>query len=214
MSVVASILSAVIEIHSLIPDSILFGSLFLYFLTHNLSFGIFGLFLMELVLSHRFLSWVITQTVGPSRSSASVSCRAGYKTPRYQYERIFSHEAYPSYSVFSVTAMASYLGLSTRHFQTTMEQMGKEWVGRSTVAYVFIGLFIAAFLLARMYACSETVNEILLAFVLALIVGALFFALHVTVFGPESVNFLGLPYLIEKNKEGEPIYVCSPNQPL
>jgi hypothetical protein len=94
-----------------------------------------------------------------------------------------------------------------------MEQMGKEWAGRSTVAYVFIVLFLAAFLLARMYACSETINEILLAFVLALIVGTVFFALHVTVFGPEAVNFLGLPYLMEKNKEGEPIYVCSPNPP-
>ena len=209
MSLLSSVYASVVEIQSLIPDSILFGSLLLYFLTHHLAFGIFAVFLMEVVASHRLTAWVFSQTVGPTRSSGPVQCRAGFKTPQYQFPRIFSHEAYPSYSIFSVTAIATYLGLSTSAFSSTMNEMGKEWTTRSTVAYSFIGLFLATFALARMSVC-ESASEVAIAMVIAVLVGFAFFSINQALFGPESVNFLGLPYLVRKDEEGHPIYVCSP----
>lgn len=204
-----NILRAIVEIHSLIPDSILFGSLFLYFLTHHLAFGVFSIFLMEIVASHRLISWIFSQSVGTTRSSSPLTCRAGFKTPQYQYQRIFSHEAYPSYSIFSVTAIATYLGLSTSAFSPTMDQMGQEWKKRSSVAYSFIGLFLGTFFLARAYAC-ESVTELFIAMILAILVGIFLFYVNKSIFGIESVNFLGLPYMVRKDESGEPIYVCSP----
>lgn len=203
------VLRAVIEIHSLIPDSILFGSLLLYFLTHHLAIGIFAVFLMEVVASHRLISWLFSQAVGTT-SSGSLQCRAGFKTPQYHYQRIFAHEAYPSYSIFSVTAIATYLGLSTSAFRETMEEMGKEWSTRTTLAYSFIGLFLGAFLLARVSLC-ESASELFVAMILAIIVGAIFFFVNKAIFGIEGVNFLGLPYLVRKDETGSPIYVCSPS---
>ena len=163
-----NILKSVLEIHSLIPDSILFGSLLLYFLTHHLAFGIFSLFLVEMIGSHHLISWLFSQTVGPTRSPMPMTCRAGYKTPQYQYQRIFSHEAYPSYSVFSVGAIATYLGLSTNEFAPTMEEMGREWAIRTSVAYTFIISFVIVFLLARSIGC-ESFTEIGVAFLLSII---------------------------------------------
>lgn len=214
MSALSYGLDAVIELHSLLPDSILFGSLFLYFLTHHLAFGVFVLFLLEVVGAHRLTAWLFSQSVGPTKSSGPIQCRAGYKAPQYQYGRIFTHESYPSYSLFSVSAMAAYLGLSTSAFAPTMEQMDKSgdrsWASRSTVAYSFIGLFLLAFLLARFYFC-EGVTEILIALLVGGLVGVLGFSIHQAVFGIESVNFLGLPYMVRKDKEGDAIYVCSPS---
>jgi|LauGreDrversion4_2_1035121.scaffolds.fasta_scaffold333830_1 hypothetical protein len=204
-----TILKSVLEIHSLIPDSILFGSLLLYFLTHHLAIGVFSIFLMEMIGSHRLISWIFSQTVGPSRSSMPLTCRAGFKTPQYQYQRIFSHEAYPSYSVFSVGAIATYLGLSTAEFAPTMDEMGREWSTRSTVAYSFIGTFLLAFLIARSIGC-ESFTEILISVILSFIVGLLFYYANRALFGVESVNFLGLPYMVRKDEKGSPIYVCSP----
>jgi hypothetical protein len=203
------VLDAIVEIHSLLPDSILFGSLLLYFLTHHLALGVFALFLMEVVGAHRLTAWLFSQSVGPTRSSGSFRCRAGFKTPRYQYQRIFSHEAYPSYSIFSVTAIATYLGLSTSAFAPTMEQMGKDWTMRSTVAYSFIGLFLLSFFLARLWSCEGT-TELAVAMLVAVLTGVVFFYVNQAVFGIEAINFLGLPYLVRKDKEGSPIYVCSP----
>lgn len=204
------LLSPVIEIYSLIPDSILFGSIVLYAITQNLSYGIFSIFIIEVIASHKLLSWVMTQMFGPQpRSTDSIRCRAGFKTPQLGVDRIFMHDQYPSYAIFSMTSIATYLGLSTYEFSDTFAAMGSEWEGRSMSAYIFIGAVLLTLIMARMYACSENGSEISIAFLFAIIVGFIFFKLNVMLFDKEAINFLGLPYLSEKVATGTPIYVCS-----
>jgi len=205
-----TIFRTITEINMLIPDSILFGSLLLYFLTQNIAFGVFGLFIFETVLSHKLVSWVIGQTVGPSRST-DIQCRAGFKTPQFSAQRMFSHDSYPSYSVFSITAIGTYLMMATKEFSDTMNAMSQsnpEWSSRATVAYSFIGLFVAAFMIVRLLRC-DSLGEIFMAFALALVFGVGFFYLNKAVFGEEAMNFLGLPYMVSKDSQGAPIYVCA-----
>jgi hypothetical protein len=202
-----SVIKTITEIHSLMPDSILFGSLLLYFLTQNISFGVFSIFIFETVLSHRFISWMFSQSVGLSRSS-DVKCRVGFKTPQFNVQRMFSHDQYPSYAIFSISSIATYLGLATNEFSKTMEEMGSEWSGRSMIAYIFIGLVLAIFIIARLITC-DNIGEIVVALFLAVMVGGIFFYINKVVFGVESMNFLGLPYMVSKDEKGSPIYVCS-----
>lgn len=209
----AAFLSPVIEIYSLIPDSILFGSIILYAITQNLSYGVFSIFIMEIIFSHKLLAWVMTQTFGPQprSSETNIKCRAGFKTPQLDVQRIFMHDQYPSYAIFSMTSIATYLGLSTLEFSSVFDAMGSEWKGRSMTAYIFIGAVLLTFILARFYACSESGSEIFIALFAAIMVAFLFFKINVFFFDKESVNFLGLPYLSEKAADGTPIYVCSAN---
>jgi hypothetical protein len=202
------IIDSIKEIHSLIPDSILFGSLLMYLLTHNMSFGIFGVFIFELALSHRMISWMFSQSVGESRS-IDVPCRVGFKTPQYRFDRIFKHDPYPSYGVFSITAIATYLGLATMEFSKTLDTMGTEWSSRKKVAFTFIGLFVLACVIGRWYSNCESKSEIVIALICAMLVGLIFFGVNKSIFGIESMNFLGLPYLVSKESQGSPIYVCS-----
>jgi hypothetical protein len=195
------------EIHTLIPDSILFGSLLMYILTHNLSFGVFAVFVFEMSLSHRLISWMFSQSVGSSRS-IDLPCRVGFKTPQFRFERIFSHDPYPSYGVFSITSIATYLGLSISEFSQTLDSMGKDWSKRKLVSTIFISLFILGFSIARWLSGCDSKLEITIAFICAIIVGLLFFRINTLLFGLESVNFLGLPYLVSKASQGSPIYVC------
>lgn len=204
------LLSPVIEIYSLVPDSILFGSIVLYAITQNLSYGVFSIFIVEIILSHKLLSWVMTQAFGPQpRSNDSITCRAGFKTPQLDVKRIFMHDQYPSYAVFSMTSIATYLGLSTLEFSDTFEAMGSEWKGRSMTAYIFIGAVLLTFILARLVGCSESKSELAIAFICALVLSFMFFKLNIMLFDKEAINFLGLPYLSEKAANGAPIYVCS-----
>jgi|APFre7841882654_1041346.scaffolds.fasta_scaffold09021_5 hypothetical protein len=206
------ILSPVIELYSLMPDSILFGSLLLYVITQNLSYGIFSFFIFETILSHRLLSWIMTQTFGPSSrttTESNMKCRAGFKTPQLDVQRMFMHNQYPSYAIYSITSIGTYLGLSTYQFSDTFEAMGSEWTGRSKTAYFFISAVIATFILARLYSCEESISEMTIAFLFAIVFGFAFFKLNVLLFGEEAINFLGLPYLSEKAANGSPIYVCS-----
>ena len=204
-----TVIKSITEIHMLMPDSILFGSLLMYFLTLNKSFGIFAVFIFETVLSHKLIGWVSSQAVGPSRSSNSIECRSGYKIPQFNYDRIFSHDPYPSYGLYSVSAIGTYLALATAEFSSTTAAMGPEWASRSKVAYSFIAILVLAFVAARWSYCNDNLGEIAVAIFMAVIVGTIFFYINKAVFGEEAINFLGLPYLVNKEKEGSPIYVCS-----
>lgn len=206
------ITNTVVQIHSLMPDSLLFGSLLLYFLTHNLSFGVFAVFIFEVVMSHRFIGWMVSQSVAPSpRLRDDVICRAGFKTPQFDAKRIFMHDPYPSYGVFSISAIATYLGLATHEFAESRKAMGSQWASRGTVSSVFIVLLVLAFITVRMYVsdCGDTLGEVMIAALAAMIVGYVFFKLNKSIFGEESMNFLGLPYLKDKADKGNAIYVCS-----
>jgi hypothetical protein len=223
MSLLSDIKNSAMEIGALMPDSILFGSLLLYVLTQNLSFGVFAIFIFENLLSHKLLSWFMLQVERTEVSrSIEPKCRAGYKTPQLAIDRIYDHNPYPSYGVFSVVSIAAYLGLSTREFSNTMQQMdfnnieqtqqnNSKWRMRSTVAYTLIGIFLALFIILRLIGC-DTPSEVLYASVLGFIVGLIFFKVNVSLFGTEAVNFLGLPYMVNKNEVGAPIYVCAPTK--
>lgn len=224
MTLLDDIKNSAMEIGALMPDSILFGSLLLYVLTQNLPFGVFAIFIFESVLSHKLLSWFMLQVEGTAVSrSIDPKCRAGYKTPQLAIDRIYDHNPYPSYGVFSVVSIAAYLGLSTHEFSKTMQQMdsnlmdqtqsnNSKWAMRSTVAYVLIGIFLALFIILRLISC-DGFQEVMYASVLGLIVGMFFFKVNLSLFGIESINFLGLPYIVNKNEVGSPIYVCAPTKP-
>ena len=210
-SIPSGTVTAVAHLHSLMPDSILFGSLVLFFLTHNLSFGVFAIFVFEIVLSHRFIGWIIAQSTGSPRSGTDeVACRQGFKTAQLSASRIFQHDPYPAYGTFSMAAMATYLGLATREFGAIRQAMGAQWSSRGVAAAVCIGLLLTAFVAARFYLspCGETAGEIMIALFLAVLVGSLWYAINQRLFGQEAMNFLGLPYLVPKNSKGESIYVC------
>jgi hypothetical protein len=202
-----TVIKTITEINMLMPDSILFGSLLMYFLTQNMAFGIFSFFIFETVLSHKLISWVSSQAVGPSRS-VDTQCRPGFKTAQFSPQRMFSHDPYPSYGIYAITSIATYLGLATAEFSSTMQAMGPEWQSRSTVAYTFIGLVLVAFIAARLWSC-DSMGEVIMAFTMAIVAGAIFFSINKAVFGAEAMNFLGLPYMVSKESTGAPIYVCA-----
>lgn len=199
----------VAEIYSLMPDSLLYGSLFLYIITQNMPFGVFSLFIFEMSLIHRFISYIFFESVGPSRPPSNLRCRAGFKIPQYSFQRMFSHDQYPSFSIFSISSIATYMGLSLNEFKETMVEMGPNWSKRMIIGYTFIGFMLFVFLSMRAYHCGDQLGEIIVSVFLAIVTGFLLFHLHKALFGIESVNFLGLPYLVRKDEKGNPIYVCA-----
>ena len=208
-----TIFRSVAEMYNLMPDSILFGSFILYFLTQNLAYGIFSAFIIELTISHRLIAWMSVQMFGPPAIQKPIACRAGYKTPQMDISRMFNHDPYPSYGIFSMVSMASYLGFATNACSAALESMGENWRTRINIAYLFMTLIVGTFILARIFlsGCDDTLGEIIIATALAVIVGYFFFYLNKSLFGMESMNFLGVPVLVSKNSDsnGKPVYICA-----
>lgn len=204
-----SVLVALDEIQRLMPDSILFGTLVMYILTSNVSFGIFGVFIFEMLTSHKLISWTFSQTTGDVRAKVTNECRSGFRTPRFDISRMFTGNYYPSEGVFSIASIGTYLGLAMGGFRETLKTMGAEWCSRFSVAIGFIITFTALFIITRFWRNCETFGEISVATVLGILVGLVFYFVNKSVFGQESMNFLGLPYLVQKDQQGSPIYVCT-----
>jgi hypothetical protein len=206
------------EIQRLIPDSILFGSLLMFFLTHNISFGVFGIFMFEMSFAHSLISWATSQTVGPSSRPIDIQTRPGFRTPQFKPERMFARDSYPTYSIFSLSAIAAYLGLATLEFSSTMDAMStslgntNEWSGRKTAAFSMMAVVLVLVLIMRIIA-GDSLSELLIAFGLAIIVGVVFFYINKQIFGIEAMNFLGLPYAVTKESEGSTLYVCAAEDP-
>ena len=204
-----------IEIHRLMPDSILFGSILLYFLTHNYAFGIFSIFICEIIGTHKLISWISTEAVGPAKLDTEkfLKCYSGYKSARYDYKKIFSRNSFPSYGMFSITSIGVYLALAMLEFSNTLNAMDQttrdqNWSSRSIVAYSLILSVITVYMIVRWISC-ESIGELSIAIILAIVTGLLFFYINKAIFGEEAMNFLGLPYLVSKESQGAPIYICA-----
>jgi hypothetical protein len=202
-----SIVNVIIQLHATMPDSILFGSIILYLVTLSKVYGVFALFIIELIASHKFLSWLIKGTVGPSSGPQNVHCMSGYKLARLNYTQIIPTHQSPSYGIFSITAIATYLGLSTYEFYDVMQTMGQQWQYRAAVAGVFMFATVLLCIIVRLINC-DSFGDIAIAFIFALICGSLFFYINKLLFDKEGVNFLGLPTVETKDITGKNIYIC------
>lgn len=198
------------ETARLFPDSLLFGTFTLFLLTMNQVFAVFSLTIFETTLIHSLVAWIFRLTYGPTSTTRSPKCETGFRTPRLEVERIFPSNNWPSRHLFSLYSIASYLAASTIYFQDTLIQMGKEWAPRASFAYSFIAILTIGITLSRWFTGCDGVTEIAIAAFFGLITGLILFTINKALFGPEGVNFLGLPYLVDKVKTGNDIYVCVP----
>ena len=208
------VISMVGEIHSLIPDSILFGSTLMYFLTQHSAYGVFAIFMIEVIIGHKILSWLSTGSTGPSRPKddtlLDVSCRAGFKTPSYRPKRMFLHDPYPSYGMYSLSAIIAYFASAMMDYSLTLQNMDDSWKYRPFISYIFMGSVLILFFLVRLYMGCDVMGELCIAILAGIGIGFLMYRFNKTTFGIESMNFLGLPLMISKDSAGKSIYVCNP----
>ena len=87
--------------------------------------------------------------------------------------------------------------------------MGPDWSGRYYFVIITMPLLVAAMLLLYYFTGCITVTGGTVAVMAGFAAGGILYLLNKTLFGPEGMNFLGLPYLVDKAGIGEPIYVCS-----
>lgn len=197
------------EIQRLLPDSLLFGTLTMFILTGNTTWGVLLTFLVELLLSHSVLAAAFQAYQGPQKLQGSLACRPGFRHPRFDFTRFFIRDRYPSVSTYALSAIASYFAMTIHYFSDTLRAMGSEWAARVTVAYIFTGLFVTSILGIRMLYGCESWTELILAVIFGALSAAFFFNINFAMFGPEGINILGLPLLVDKSSQGNSIYICT-----
>lgn len=200
------------ELFRTVPDAIQFGSLALYFLTQNYTFGIFTLFTFETTLFHKVVSFVFKGAGGDpgAGSSKEARCRSGFRSPRFEFERRFMADTYPSLGLYFFGAMAAYLSLATYLFSDTLQLMGPVWTGRLAFSTAFVSLLLLFLAVYRFFTGCDTLMTVFIALFIGALTGTVFYFINYNVFGVEAMNFLGLPYVVDKANQSNPIYVCAP----
>jgi hypothetical protein len=207
-----TLIPTVNETQRQIPDSILMGSIILYILTQNYSYGIFSLFIFEIITIHLLIGKGMSMYSGSTSLSPDSKCRTGYRSYSSDVSKILSQNTFPSMGMYSITAIATYIGAAMTSLKTTLDAMGTEWSSRYTVAAILIPLFVVTFAAFQLMKGCDSMTDILIASVIGAIVGILFFTLHSALFGAEAINLLGIPLLVDKEDEGKPLYVCVKQQ--
>ncbi len=202
------------ELVQLLPDSVQFGSFLLYLLTQNTTFGIFTLFTFEVTLMHKLIGFVIKGANGPEAVrpvSSEARCRPGFRSSRPDFERSYPHNTYPSISVYFLGAMTVYLTLANYLFKETLDTMGPIWSGRLIFGLVFTVLLLLFIVGYQFLRGCDSLMGVFVALLFGTVTGAVFYFVNYSLFGTESMNFLGLPYVVNKADSGTPIYVCAPS---
>ena len=198
------------ELFKTAPDAIQFGALALYLLTQNYTMGIFTLFTFETTLFHKIVSFIFKGAGSKEEGSKDARCRSGFRSPRFEFERRFIGDTYPSLGLFFFGAMATYLSLATYLFSDTLKLMGPVWTGRLGFSTAFVVLILLFLTVYRFFTGCDSFMTIIIALFVGALTGTVFYFVNYSIFGVEAMNFLGLPYVVDKADQSNPIYVCTP----
>jgi hypothetical protein len=208
---IAPFVASAVELTHLFPDSILFGSFLLYVITQNLSYGVFSLFLFETSVLHRLAGFVIQQTVGDMNESGKACGTSGFGAPRLAMDRVRSIRPQQGLSPFAffMGAILTYLCAAIGQFKESLDVMGPDWSGRFYFVVIMAPLITLTMLILYAVTGCFTWQGGLLAVGAGCLAGGALYILNNALFGAEGMNFLGLPYLVNKSDVGDPIYICS-----
>lgn len=212
--ITGTITGSAYEINRLFPNSLLFGGLILYFVTQNVAYRMFAILVGEVAVAHWAIDWVMdrVQPRSPATGTATgTRCASGYRAARMEIDRInVQPDRFPTFSAMTLGALLSYTITALVGFKDTLDAMGPEWGRRFYVAAVMSCLFVIYFVGMRIYTGCETFGEVTIGLAIGALLGLPLYWLNKSVLSDEANNILGLPYMVDKNKTGEPIYVCAP----
>ena len=211
------IVSTVQELQRLFPDSVLFGSLVLYMITLSAPYGILSIFMILVLVAHWIISTMIEKIYGTISTGSSgksdyiESCTPGFRVARKEIDRILRQRKYPSLSIMSLMAFATYMISIMSQFMDTLDTLGPEWKGRIVFGLLFSVLIPISVILIRVFGNGcESLSEVVMATIFGVLTGTGLFFLLKAQYGMEGINLLGLPYLVDKTAQGSDIYVCAP----
>ncbi len=205
------------RIMAYMPDTLIFGTLIFSFLTMSYPLLILLLFQLETLVVQRFSSSLF-RTLFPTLTVpfAGEQCKEGYySSPSEARKSILAlfgttGGSFPSRPLFLLTAVLSYLMTSLMSFQASIENLGEDYVTRSTIATVgSVILVLTVFVLYWRNGCDTFLHG-MATIVFGVGMGAAGLFLHRAIFGDEGINLLGLPVIVNKLDKGTPLAICAP----
>ncbi len=205
----------------LIPDSIIFGSLFVALLTQSYSTVMFAVAMLEAGIAGGLLQALFTYLdlfhTAPSIPEKPLSCVSGYTTPTL--ETLFSickekmcgakiASGVPSFPIYFLATAISYVIGSLYTQKQELEALGPAYAARFYIAIFasFLLLIIASFY--RIANGCDGFGTIIMSLLFGIVIGGLLLYQNFFLLGRDATNLTGVPLLRERTRDGKPLYVC------
>lgn len=205
------------EFFRLLPDSILFGSAFFAMMSQSFPMAMFVASMLETSVIaiglQKLLTYMDIARTLPTISDDPSKCFPSTFAPSLETLLTFNREsiasAFPSFPIFFMSTASSYVVGSVWSQQKELEALGPEYAARFYIAVAVTTLLLFATITYRLaYAC-EGAGILIVTTLLGLVLGGLLIHQNNYLFGRDATNLSGIPLLIERTKEGKPLYVCT-----
>ena len=208
------------EVFRLMPDGVLFGSAFFALLSQSYPMAIFVVTMLEasLVASglQKLMTYMDLAHTLPSLPDDMSKCYPSTFAPSLETLMTLNRDtlssAFPSFPIFFMSTAAAYIVGSMWSIKRELEALGADYAARFYIAIFVSSLLLFATTTYRLAYGCDGVGILLMTLLLGLTVGGLLAYQNVYLLGRDAVNFAGVPLLVERTKDGKPLYVCTTKQ--
>ncbi len=201
-----------------LPDLLIIGVGVLALLLQNFPLLILLLTMLEILLIRFGIGMAVGYT-NPNLAYGTEKSRTGMRTPIL--ETILSklgnanEYIFPNGTLFITGATLVYCVMSLFYNYDVFSELdstgnGGDWTARPWIGLVLTAAGLIGYAAFRMIKNSESWGMLAITILLATLTGILLVYQNTNMFGPEAVNFLGVPYLDSLLSSGGPITVCAP----
>ncbi len=203
------------ELIRLLPDSIVLGSGFMALATLSYSHGIFFLALLESLFAYQGIRYLNNTLdilrIYPTELSLSKLCRTGFTTQTSVSLSLFTSSirpTFPSAPIFIMAVASTYVIFSMNTLSKELETMGKDYVSRYYLARILLPILLLVVAAYRLFFSCDSLGSIVVSAILGSLIGFMLVQQNEALFGPASLNLIGIPLLRQRTATGERLYIC------
>ena len=202
------------ECARLFPDTLVIGTGIYALFTLSVPFGVMFATLLEATAFYHLIGTASNYLGSPTGYDPRITnknCRTGFSTTTLQDLSLFSSKApsnFPSAPLYILSVASAYIFSSLNTQSAQLQALGPAYSSRYYISLVLLCALILLFALYRLYNTCDSFGVILGTIPIGLVVGALLLVQNSRLFGPESVNLLGIPSLAGVTARGQSLYVC------
>ena len=212
----------VIEMMRIFPDGLVIMSGIYAFITLSFPFAVFFGSMVEATVIFHALRYVISYLgivpVSASSKSFTNMCRTGFTdtgmNPTLTSISQFGTwsggipPSFPSPPLYMLSVASAYLFSTLNSQSKELSALGPAYASRFYMSMILLTLLIFVFVCFRIAYSCDSFAVAIMTVPIGLFIGMMLVQQNVRLFGPESINLVGIPLLRSRTANGKPIYVC------
>jgi len=213
------ILPASQETMRILPDSLLYGTGLLSLITYSTPMMFLFLTVALGYIGANLLNQSATaffpQDVPPAKSD--MACIGGLYSPTTARLSLLPElggktSGFPSSPIFILATTIFYCISSVLQQSDVLNQLGDHYKSKIPVVIALGILLISVFMIYLIYNGCSGFMTIMFSIGAGGLLGGMLSLVFSNIFGQESINLLGLPLFVRRDKEGQPLYICAVKQ--